>query len=154
VLGEVFFTADIRHPDEAVLDAMEAAILAALAEAAKTNGLEVEQRRNRHSPANAFDAGLIECVKLGADKVGLVIRDMLCGARHDAAYRAPLVPTAMIFMPCEGGISHNESAAATLDDCGADTQVLLNAILAYDARLAETGPAQTPTAQTPEDDLS
>ncbi len=110
VPGEVCFTADIRHPDEALLDAMEAAFLAALAEAAKTNGLEVEQRRNWHSPAIAFDAGLIECVKLGADKVGLATRDMLSGA---------------------------------------GTQVLLNAILAYDARLAETS-----IAQTPEDDLS
>jgi beta-ureidopropionase / N-carbamoyl-L-amino-acid hydrolase len=135
VPGEVFFTADIRHPDEAVLDVMEAAFLAALAEAAKTNGLVVEQRRNWHSPAIAFDAALIECVKLGAEKAGFTARDILSGAGHDAAYIAPLVPTAMIFVPCEGGISHNEIEAATLADCGAGTQVLLNAILEYDARL-------------------
>jgi N-carbamoyl-L-amino-acid hydrolase len=60
---------------------------------------------------------------------------MPSGAGHDAAYIAPLVPTAMIFVPCEGGISHNEIEAATLADCGAGTQVLLNAILEYDARL-------------------
>jgi N-carbamoyl-L-amino-acid hydrolase len=136
VPGEVFFTADIRHPDETVLDAMEAAFLAALAEAATANGLEVEQRRNWHSPAIAFDAELIACVKRGAERAGLATREMLSGAGHDAACMAPLVPTAMIFVPCEGGISHNESEAATLEDCGAGTQVLLNAILEYDARLA------------------
>jgi N-carbamoyl-L-amino-acid hydrolase len=135
VPGEVFFTADIRHPDEAVLNVMEAAFLTALTEAAKTNGLVVEQRRNWHSPAIAFDAALIDCVKLGAEKAGFTARDILSGAGHDAAYIAPLVPTAMIFVPCEGGISHNEIEAATLADCGAGTQVLLNAILEYDARL-------------------
>lgn len=135
VPGEVFFTADIRHPDEAVLDAMEAEFLAALAGAAEANGLEVEQRRNWHSPAIAFNAALIDCVKRGAEKAGYAARDILSGAGHDAAYVAPLVPTAMIFVPCEGGISHNEIETATLDDCGAGTQVLLNAILEYDALL-------------------
>jgi N-carbamoyl-L-amino-acid hydrolase len=135
VPGEVFFTADLRHPDEAVLDTMEAAFLAALAHAAEANGLEVEQRRNWHSPAIAFDPVMIECVKCGAARAGYTPRDILSGAGHDAAYLAPLVPTAMIFVPCEGGISHNEIETATLEDCGAGTQVLLNAILEYDARL-------------------
>ena len=135
VPGEVFFTADIRHPDEAVLDAMEAQFLATLADAAEANGLEVEQRRNWHSPAIAFDAAMIECVRRGAERAGYKARDILSGAGHDAAYLAPLVPTAMIFVPCEGGISHNEIETATLEDCGAGTQVLLNAILEYDARL-------------------
>ena len=135
VPGEVFFTADIRHPDEAVLDAMEAQFLATLADAAEANGLEVEQRRNWHSPAIAFDVAMIECVRRGAERAGYKARDILSGAGHDAAYLAPLVPTAMIFVPCEGGISHNEIETATLEDCGAGTQVLLNAILEYDARL-------------------
>jgi len=135
VPGEVFFTADIRHPDEAVLDAMEAEFLAALTGAAEANGLEVEQRRNWHSPAIAFDPAMIACVRRGAQKAGFTARDILSGAGHDAAYIAPLVPTAMIFIPCEGGISHNEIESATLDDCGAGTQVLLNAILEYDAHI-------------------
>lgn len=135
VPGEVFFTADIRHPDEAVLDAMEAEFLAALARAAEANGLDVEQRRNWHSPAIAFDPVLIDCVRRGAERAGYQPRDILSGAGHDAAYLAPLVPTAMIFVPCEGGISHNEIETATIEDCGAGTQVLLNAILEYDARL-------------------
>ncbi|MEI6641986.1 MAG: M20 family metallo-hydrolase [Novosphingobium sp.] len=136
VPGEVFFTVDLRHPDEAMLDKMEAAFLARLAAAAQANSLEVAQRRIWESPAVAFDPIMIACVKAGAEKAGLATRDMISGAGHDAAYIAALVPTTMIFVPCEKGISHNESEAATLEDCAAGAQVLLNAILEYDTRLS------------------
>jgi N-carbamoyl-L-amino-acid hydrolase len=61
---------------------------------------------------------------------------MASGAGHDAAYIARVVPTTMIFVPCEGGISHNESESTSFDECGAGAQVLLNAILAYDRSFA------------------
>ena len=41
----------------------------------------------------------------------------------------------MIFVPCLGGISHNEAESTTLEECGAGTQVLLNAVLTHDATL-------------------
>ena len=56
--------------------------------------------------------------------------------RHDAAYIARVAPTTMIFVPCLGGISHNEAESTTLEECGAGAQVLLNAVLAYDRGLA------------------
>jgi beta-ureidopropionase / N-carbamoyl-L-amino-acid hydrolase len=41
-----------------------------------------------------------------------------------------VAPTAMIFIPCEGGISHNEIEAARREDCAADCEVLARAVLA------------------------
>src|SRR5688572_32043042 len=35
-------------------------------------------------------------------------RDIVSGAAHDAVYMARIAPTAMVFVPCEGGVSHNE----------------------------------------------
>jgi N-carbamoyl-L-amino-acid hydrolase len=40
----------------------------------------------------------------------------------------------MIFVPCEGGVSHNEAESTSFDECGAGAQVLLEAVLAYDQR--------------------
>jgi N-carbamoyl-L-amino-acid hydrolase len=41
----------------------------------------------------------------------------------------------MIFVPCAGGISHNEAESTTLDECAAGAQVLLNAVLEFDRGL-------------------
>ena len=60
---------------------------------------------------------------------------MISGAGHDAAYIARVAPTTMIFVPCAGGISHNEAESTSFDECAAGTQVLLNAVLEYDRRL-------------------
>jgi N-carbamoyl-L-amino-acid hydrolase len=62
---------------------------------------------------------------------------MVSGAGHDAAYVARVAPTAMIFVPCRGGISHNESEFSSQQQCAAGAQVLLEAVLAHDRRLAE-----------------
>lgn len=72
----------------------------------------------------------------GGGEAGYTTRDMVSGAGHDAAYIGRVAPTAMIFIPCLNGISHNEAESATLEDCAAGAQVLLNAILEFDRSLS------------------
>jgi N-carbamoyl-L-amino-acid hydrolase len=136
VPGEVFFTVDLRHPDETVLDKMEAEYKTALPKIADELGLELDEKRIWNSPAVRFAAPLIDCVREGAKLAGYSTREMASGAGHDAAYIARVAPTTMIFVPCLGGISHNEAESTTLEECGAGAQVLLNAVLAYDRGLA------------------
>ena len=135
VPGEVFFTVDLRHPDEKVLDKMEAEYRAALTPIAADLRVSFEEKCIWISPAVTFAPALIECVRSGAELAGYTTREMASGAGHDAAYIARVVPTTMIFVPCLGGISHNEAESTTLEECGAGSQVLLNAVLAYDRQL-------------------
>ena len=136
VPGEVFFTVDFRHPDEGVLDVMEAAFRAALPQVMGELSLAFEEKRIWVSPAVKFHPDLIDCVREGAKKAGFAAREMVSGAGHDAAYIARVAPTTMIFVPCLGGISHNEAESTTFDECAAGAQVLLEAVVAYDARTA------------------
>ncbi len=136
VPGEVFFTVDLRHPDEAVLDKMEAAYQSALPDIAVMLNIEVEEKRIWNSPAVKFAPELVQCVRDGAQQAGLATREMASGAGHDAAYINRVAPTTMIFVPCLGGISHNEAESTTLEECGSGTQVLLNAVLAHDKSFA------------------
>ena len=136
VPGEVFFTVDLRHPDERVLDIMEAAYREALPKIAEALKVTFEEKCIWKSPAVKFAPELIECVRIGAKQAGFTSREMASGAGHDAAYIARVAPTTMIFVPCLGGISHNEAESTTLEECGAGAQVLLNAVLAHDATLA------------------
>ena len=65
----------------------------------------------------------------GAARLGLAHRDIVSGAGHDAVYMARVAPTAMVFVPCVGGISHNEIEDAKPADLTAGCNVLLNAVL-------------------------
>ena len=54
---------------------------------------------------------------------------MTSGALHDASNLAAIAPAAMIFVPCENGISHNVAERATPEDLEAGCNVLLHALL-------------------------
>ena len=133
--GEVFFTVDFRHANEKVLDAMETDLRAALAAILAPMGLTYREARIWESPPIQFDPQLIDCVRVGVEKAGFSSRDMVSGAGHDSCYISRVAPTTMIFVPCRGGISHNEAESASLEECAAGAQVLLNAVLEYDRRL-------------------
>ncbi|MCF8475685.1 MAG: M20 family metallo-hydrolase [Pseudolabrys sp.] len=135
--GEVFFTVDMRDPDVSVLDRMESDIAAAAEKVRAELGLEVAIERIVDQPAQAFDPVCIAAVREAAKVSGLSTRDLMSGAGHDAAYIARVAPSSMIFVPCKDGISHNEAEYSTKEQCAAGAQVLLQAVLAYDRRLAE-----------------
>ena len=68
VPGEVFFTVDLRHPDEKVLDKMEAAFRAALPKIAADTAVSFEEKCIWVSPAVKFAGHLIDCVRTGAPR--------------------------------------------------------------------------------------
>jgi N-carbamoyl-L-amino-acid hydrolase len=142
VPGEVFFTVDLRHPDAAVLDAMQEAWTAAGYAVADELGLEVEMAKILDQPPVRFDADCIACVREGARAAGLAAREIVSGAGHDAGYVSRVAPSAMIFVPCRDGISHNEAEYAAPEHCAAGAQVLLQAVLGYDRLLQEKKSAE------------
>src|SRR6185503_5863987 len=109
VPGEVFFCVDLRHPEAGVLDQLEAAFSAALREICDPLGLAVTSARIWDQPPVRFDAGCVASVRRAADLSGFSVREIVSGAGHDAAYVSRVAPTAMIFVPCRNGISHNEA---------------------------------------------
>jgi beta-ureidopropionase / N-carbamoyl-L-amino-acid hydrolase len=134
--GEVFFTVDLRHPDDDVLEQMEQKMRTVIPAVLDPLKLSCSERRIWTSPAVRFAPELIRCVRRAAEKANYTTRDIVSGAGHDAAYIARVTPTAMIFVPCLNGISHNEAELATVEDCAAGAQVLLNAILEFDHGLS------------------
>jgi len=137
VPGEVFLTIDLRHPETAALNQMESDIAAAAEAIGSDLGLEVAIDNIWHQPPVRFDQDCISAVRNAAAASGCSTRDIVSGAGHDAAYITRVAPTAMIFVPCRGGISHNEAEFSSKEQCAAGAQVLLQAVLDYDRRLAE-----------------
>ncbi len=138
VPGEVFLTVDLRHPEAAILEAMEEAATAALRRGLRAAG--ADGRRDQGSGTSRRSCSMPSAWRrCGAppQACGYKVRDMVSGAGHDAAYVARVAPTAMIFVPCRGGISHNEAEYSSKEQCAAGAQVLLQAVLDYDRLLAE-----------------
>ena len=129
VPGSVFFTVDIRHPQEEVIEEMTTALRGAAERAARELDTPVEVREIWYSPPVRFDQGCVDAVREAAQAYGYSHRDIVSGAGHDAVYVARVAPTAMIFVPCEKGISHNEAEYAKPEDLAAGCNVLLHAVL-------------------------
>jgi beta-ureidopropionase / N-carbamoyl-L-amino-acid hydrolase len=127
--GRVFFTVDFRHPEDAVLSAMDRELRQACADAAAAIGLEAEVKEFWYFPPTPFHPDLIAAVRDAAAAQGYPHQDIISGAGHDAVYMARVAATAMIFVPCVGGISHNEIEDAKPEDLTAGCNVLLNAVL-------------------------
>jgi len=127
--GRVAFTVDLRHPDDDVLTAMKAGLEQGARAVAGRIGLELELREIWYQPPIAFDGACVAAVAKGAEAAGHAAMEIVSGAGHDACNISRVAPTGMIFVPCEGGISHNEIEAASADDLAAGCDVLLHAIL-------------------------
>jgi beta-ureidopropionase / N-carbamoyl-L-amino-acid hydrolase len=127
--GRVFFTVDFRHPDEAVLNRMDAALRQACEAEARAIGLTLDLKEIWYSPPVQFARECVSAVENAAKSLGYGNMPIISGAGHDAVYLSRVAPTAMVFVPCEDGISHNEIENATKDDVAAGCDVLLRAMI-------------------------
>ena len=78
--------------------------------------------------ARALRVG-VAAVREGEQASGYPAIEIVSGAAHDAVYVARVEPTAMIFVPCREGISHNELEDAEPEHLAAGCNVLLHAML-------------------------
>jgi N-carbamoyl-L-amino-acid hydrolase len=130
VPGLLRFTVDVRHPDAQRYDALKRAVHHLVRASLEEQALEGEVRCVWEAPGVSFDAACVSAVRDAAASLGLAAIDMVSGAGHDSCNVAAVAPTAMVFVPCAGGLSHNEAENATAADLTAGANVLLHAILA------------------------
>lgn len=128
---------DLRHPDQGTLDALHAEVVGLAERAAREHRVEVSVDEVWHSPAVTFETSCVEAVRSAAARLDYSHQDIVSGAGHDAVYVSRVAPTGMIFVPCAGGLSHNEAESADPADLEAGANVLLHAMLAIDAECKE-----------------
>lgn len=137
VPATVRFRIDLRHPENAVLDRVGAALEAAAEQEASPCTSAV--RRMVDAPANGFSPALRAAILASAAARGLPATELLSAAGHDARHMAPLTAAAMIFIPCRGGLSHHPDEWADPDHVAAGAQVLLDTCLKAASATRENG---------------
>lgn len=127
VPARVVFTIDLRHPDAGVLARLGDAVGSVCRDHAGPCRVTVTETQ-RNEPT-VFQADAVRAVRSAAVALDLPFRDLPSGAGHDAKNLASLCPTAMIFVPCAKGISHNPAESATPEDLAAGARVLVHALV-------------------------
>lgn len=128
--GKVVFTVDVRSPEIAKLDRLEAEVKALAHEIAGGLGVGCSiQSVGRVDPV-AFAPELVSAVRTAAESLGVSHMDIVSGAGHDACWVARVAPATMIFCPCVGGLSHNEAEEISKDWAEAGANVLFHAAIA------------------------
>ena len=127
--GEVKFTVDLRHPNDDELAQMCQALREACERITAAGEAEITADEIWHCPPIRFDERCVDAVRNAATTLNYRHQNMVSGAGHDACQVSTVVPTAMIFVPCEAGLSHNEAENAMPRDLEAGCNVLMHAML-------------------------
>ena len=112
------------------MNALDRDFRAAVAKIAARRNVEVKLNLIWRKPPTHFDAKLVAAVETAAGALGYSHRRITSGAGHDACNLNTKIPTAMVFVPCKDGVSHNELEDATQGDCAAGANVLMHTVLA------------------------
>jgi N-carbamoyl-L-amino-acid hydrolase len=129
VPGKLSMTIDIRHPDRKVYEAMVDQMQTIVRSYCEEESTPVTIREFFSAPGVEFSENCVASVTKATEGFGYSNRKMVSGAGHDSCNVAAVAPTAMIFIPCADGISHNEAESAEPEHVTAGANVLLNAML-------------------------
>jgi len=127
--GRVKLSVDLRAADDVVLSAMDAELKETVQRIAAKGKVGATVEQVVYFPPQPFTPALVSAVREAAQAQGMTWMNVISGAGHDAVYLARVCPTAMIFVPCLDGISHNEIEDAQPDHLEAGCNVLLQAML-------------------------
>jgi N-carbamoyl-L-amino-acid hydrolase len=126
-------TVDLRNADAAALHEAERRLALFLDGLAGQERVAVSTRPLARFDPVAFPEEIVALVEASARELGLPCRRLASGAGHDAQMMARLCPAGMIFVPSEGGLSHNVREHTRPEHLAAGADVLLRAV----ARLAQ-----------------
>jgi N-carbamoyl-L-amino-acid hydrolase len=125
----VRFAANIRHPDPDGNDRMTAAFRAAIAAMTGRRGVQVAIERVGGYPRVPFAPKLLDALRRSASAAQRRHRDMPGPIPQDAQHVGIVVPSALMFIPCHGGVSHHPSESISRDWCAAGLAAMGPAVI-------------------------
>jgi allantoate deiminase len=128
VPGRVTFTLDVRAGTGTVRDAAAGAILLACRHIASERGVDLAVESLQDLAASPCDPTLMELMDESIAAQGITPFRLVSGAGHDAMAMAALCPTAMLFIRCKGGVSHNPAEHVDVQDAEVALAVMLGLI--------------------------
>ena len=124
VAGEVMFTVDIRSPSDADRKAALAELEQEFVDIADRRAVEVSSRFTYEAASAICDRKLTAALSASIERTGTKVRHLPSGAGHDAMAFKDVLPFAMLFVRCRGGVSHNPAEYASPEDIDIAARIL------------------------------
>lgn len=125
----VAFSVDIRHPDPKRLDSIESEVRSVCDSRAIAERCSCSILQTFEMPSATFSPIVTGAVEAAATSLSLTAKRMVSGAFHDALFLARVAPSAMIFVPCRDGLSHNEAEYVAPEHIVTGARVMFEATL-------------------------
>ncbi len=129
VAAQATLTVDLRNTDEVLLQRAEQELAQHLQALAQQEGVQITSRPLARFAPVRFDARLVRTIEAAGQAYGWRTARMASGAGHDAQMMARMCPAAMVFVPSEGGISHNPREYTAPEDLARGATVLRDVLL-------------------------
>lgn len=113
--GEVTLGVDMRGIDSGSLDRMETRLKSACKKICDKRKVKYYREKTSDIPPINMSAELQQKLLAAAKKLRIPHRSMISGAGHDAMSFANICESAMVFIPCAKGISHNKKEFTTIE---------------------------------------
>ena len=127
VPGEVRFTIDVRAGEAAARDRAAEEICQQVGGLAAARSIACEIAQLHDLPPAPCDPAMMARLEKAVAAIGQPVRKLVSGAGHDAMAFAGVTPTAMLFLRCKDGISHNPAESVL----PADADLARDALLAF-----------------------
>ena len=135
--GKVTFTLDVRHKNDASLEAILFEIereAERICKEESERGTKIDWNISFASTAVKFNEQCHSAIRQAAERYvePQEILPIISGAGHDSCAASIRCPTAMIFVPSKNGLSHHPEEYTSPKDCAIGAQVLMDSVLTYD----------------------
>lgn len=134
VPGETRFLLDVRAGDQTRRDALADRIIQRAEDICRRRKLEITLGKLQDLAAAPCDPDLVNLMEDALEACGQKRRTLVSGAGHDAMILSELCPAVMLFIRCEGGISHNPAEHAEPADAEDALQVMMKFLELMEAR--------------------
>ena len=124
IAGAARLSLDLRHADDAVREGARTTLIEESMAICRTRGVELAVDQLFDEPAVPCAPMVEEALGRAIDRLGLARHELASGAGHDAVAIAPHCPVGMLFVRCDGGISHHPAESVDEDDVAAAIAVL------------------------------
>jgi len=131
--SRVVITTDIRDIDRDRRDSVLDRLLSTCTEVAARRGVTITPELLNADPPTLCDTAILAALESSAIEAGKTYKKMVARAYHDSSFVSCIAPTAMLFIPCRGGVSHRPDEYASPQWIGSGVHVLARTL----AKLAE-----------------
>ena len=119
---------DVRDIDEARRDSVLRKIEQACDDVARHRGVRVNIERVNADPPARCAPRVVDALVKACETHGLPFERMISRAYHDSLFMSRIAPTAMLFIPCRGGVSHRPDEYASPEAIAQGTLILAEAL--------------------------